>query len=165
MRRTALSASMAAGLALAIGSGLAPAAMASPAVSAGPAFSGREVFKIVHVIPGPLHPRATATGAFDASGYFVRRTATLVFPKGTIGIGRRVLQTSYSIPDLSTCRFKIWQKGTFRVVRATGRYRGLRERGRFWTTISGRLRQTGPDQCSSQYVTFRSVTYEVGIAR
>jgi len=150
-------------LLLVSGSPVAAGATSSAKV-ARPALAGREVFKIVGTVPGPRHARVTATGIFRASGYFVRSTSTIVFPKGRIKVVRRVRATTYSPPDLATCQFMIRQIGTFRVVRATGWYRGLRDAGQFSTRIWGRLRKTGPDQCGSQIVAYRSTTYEVGRA-
>jgi hypothetical protein len=138
-----------------------------PAASAavrGPDFAGREVFKIVGRVPGPRYPVAYAWGAFKATGYFVRKRATLVFPKGRIAVRRHVTQTTYYGPDLKTCRFKIVRKGSFVVTRGTGRYRGLRESGRFVTTLHGQLRQTGHDRCGAKVVSRRTVTYEIGRA-
>jgi hypothetical protein len=143
--------------------GLFPAA-ASAAVR-GPSFSGREVFKIVGRLSGPRHPAASAWGAFTAKGYFIRKDATLVFPKGKIVVRRHVLHTSYFGPDLGTCRFKVVQTGSFRVVRATGRYRGLRDSGRFTTTVHGRLNKTGTNRCGARLIARRTVTYEIGTAR
>jgi hypothetical protein len=130
-----------------------------------PAFSGREVFKIVYRKPGPTHPTASAWGAFTAAGQFIREDATLVFPKGRITVRRHVLSTTYSGPDLTTCRFTIVQKGKFVVTKATGKYRGLHDSGKFATKLSGRLKRTGPSQCGSTIVTEREVTYEIGTAR
>jgi hypothetical protein len=130
-----------------------------------PAISGREVFKIVSLAEQAKRPKMTAKGAFTARGYFNRRLRTAVFPAGRIKIRRHVLKTSYHGPDLRTCRFKIWQKGTFRVVRATGRYAGIRESGYYWTTISGRLGRVAANECSSKIVAYRSVTYEIGTVR
>lgn len=123
---------------------------------------GREVIKIVGTMPGPLHAQATAKGAFNARGYFVRKKASLVFPKGRLAVRRHVRTTSYTPPNLTTCWFKIKQSGTFRVFYATGRYRGLRYSGQFSTTFSGRLKRTGPGQCGSKIVYYRIVTYEIG---
>ncbi len=78
---------------------------------------------------------------------------------------RHVIRTAYYGPDLKTCRFKIVQKGTFAVTRATGRYRGLRDSGNFRTTLRGRLNQTGPNRCGSKIVARPTVTYEIGRAR
>ena len=157
------SAAIAAILAATMAGGLFPAA--ASAATGGPGFAGREVFKIVARMSGPRHPVAYAWGAFKAKGSFIRKDATLVFPKGKITVRHHVLQTTYYGPDLSTCRFKIVQKGSFRVVRATGRYRGLRESGRYTSTLHGRLNQTGRDRCGSKIVARRTVTYEVGLAR
>jgi len=162
MPRSMRSAAIAAVLAATMATGLAPAS-ASAAVR-GPAFAGREVFKIVSRVPGPRHPVAYAWGAFKAKGYFVRRRTTLVFPKGRIVVHRAVQQTTYYGPDLETCRFKIVQKGSFLVTRATGRYRGLRDSGSFAATLHGRLRQTGGDRCGRKIVSRKTVTYEIGRA-
>ncbi|HWF82183.1 MAG TPA: hypothetical protein VN695_16495 [Streptosporangiaceae bacterium] len=126
------------------------------------ALAGREVIKIVGTIPGPLHAKVTAKGAFDADGYFFRKKASLIFPKGRLAVRRRLLSTSYRPPNLATCWFKIRQHGTFSVFYATGKYRGLRYGGQFWTRIAGRLKRTGPDQCGSKIAYYRSVTYEIG---
>jgi hypothetical protein len=163
MPRRIRSAAIAALLAAIMAGGLLPAA-ASAAVRA-PGFSGREVFKIVARLSGPRHPVASAWGAFTAKGSFIRKDATLVFPKGKIVVRRHVLHTSYFGPDLGTCRFKVVQTGSFRVARATGRYQGLRESGRFRTTVHGRLNKTGTNRCGSRLVARRTVTYETGTAR
>jgi hypothetical protein len=131
----------------------------NPATGAG---KGREVIKIVNTVPGPRHGHVIATGAFDDHGYFLRKKASLVFTKGRLAVRRHLLSTVYSPPDLATCWFKIRQSGTFRVFYATGKYRGLRYGGRFSTTISGRLKRTGHDECGSQIVFYRTVTYEIG---
>jgi len=139
---------------------------ASASVTAGSAFSGREVFKIVTVRSGERHAHVTASGAFDARGYFVRRTGTAVFGGSKIQIRRHVLRKGRSGPSLRTCRLRIWLSGTFRVTRATGRFRGLREDGRFSTTISITLAKTGANSCSATvFVAYRAVTYAIGRAR
>ncbi len=136
---------------------------ADPRAGGGPdGIKGREVIKIVTTLPGPRHGRVTASGAFRANGYFVRKRATLVFPNGRLAIRRHLLGTTYTPPNLATCWFKIRQNGTFTVFSATGRYRGLRYGGQFWTNISGRLKRSGPDQCGSKLVFYRTVTYEIG---
>jgi len=127
-----------------------------------PAAAKREVIKIVNTMPGPKHGQVTAKGAFNARGYFLRKRASLVFPKGRLGVRRHVIGTVVSPPNLVTCWFKIRQHGTFRVFYATGAYRGLRYGGQFTTNFSGRLKRTGHDQCGSQIVYYRSVTYEIG---
>lgn len=175
MRRMMRSAALSAGLAVAMAGGLAPQAHAAPvaraahaalAAPAVPAFYGREVYKIVTVRPSPKLPVVTAWGAFKATGTYVRRYATLAFPKGRIVVSRNVTWTSPPTPpDLSTCQFKIVQKGTFRVVKATGKYRGLRESGHFTSTIRGRYNRTGTDRCGQKLVSIRVVTYEVGFVR
>jgi hypothetical protein len=146
--------------------GIAVIAGALIATTAGftarPAATKREVITIVNTVPGPRHARVTAKGAFDAHGYFVRKKASLVFPHGRIFIKRHLTGTTYSPPDLATCSFKIRQKGTFRVVGATGNYRGLRFGGPFHTYVTGRLKRSGDDQCSSKIVFYRAVTYEIG---
>ncbi len=169
LRRTRLAA-MTAILGATMAGGLVPAtasaAVRGPALAVGsPDFAGREVFKIVARLSGPRHPTAYAWGAFTAKGRFIRKPATLVFPKGKIVVHRHVRRTVYHGPDLKTCRFKIVQTGTFAVTRATGRYRGLRDSGSFSTTLRGRLKQTGPDRCGSKIVARRTVTYEIGRAR
>jgi hypothetical protein len=136
--------------------------MATAGFAGQPAVHGREVIKIVGTMPGPLHAQVTATGAFTARGYFVRKKASLFFPKGRLAVRRHVQSTSYTPPNLATCWFKIKQNGTFRVFYATGKYRGLRYSGKFWTTFSGRLKRTGHDQCGSKIVFDRVVTYEIG---
>lgn len=141
----------------------AVSAPAEPAHLTGPAYSGREVFKIVARRPGPLHATARARGAFAATGLFIRKKSTLTFPKGQIIVRRRIRTTTYSGPNLQTCRFTIVQRGTFVVRKATGAYRGLRESGHFTTRLHGRLKMTGTNQCGSKIVAKRIVTYEVGI--
>ena len=130
-----------------------------------PAFSGREVFKIVGRMPGPRHAAASAWGAFTDSGVFIRKDATLAFRRGRIVVRRHVRHTAYYGPDLSTCRFKIVQTGSFVVTKATGRYRGLHDSGSFATTVSARLSRTGPGRCGSKIIAKRTVTREVGTAR
>ena len=139
-------------------------ASATPARLAGPAYSGREVFKIVARMPGPRHPTARAWGAFSATGHYIRKYGTLVFPKGKISVRRHVKKTTYSGPSLRTCRFTIVQRGTFVVRKATGRYRGLHESGHFTSRLYGRLKKTGTNRCSSTIVAKRTVTYEIGKA-
>jgi hypothetical protein len=136
---------------------------AAPVV--GPAYSGREVFKLVARVPGPRHATVQAWGAFKATGHFIRKTATITFPKGRIVVRRHVEKTSYSGPNLQTCRFTIVQRGTFSVRRATGKYHGLHESGHFTSRLHGRLKKTGPSRCSSKIVTKRTVTFEIGRAR
>jgi hypothetical protein len=109
-----------------------------------------------------LHAKVTAKGAFTATGYFLRKKASLIFPKGRLVVRRHVLSTSYKPPNLATCRFYISQKGTFRVTYSTGKYKGLRYNGQFWSHIAGRLKQTGHDQCGSTIVHYHFVTYEIG---
>jgi hypothetical protein len=127
-----------------------------------PVIDGREVFKIVGTTPGPLHATVTAKGAFNASGYFVRKRASLIFPKGRLVVRRHVLATTYTPPNLSTCWFKISQRGTFRVTYATGRYKRLRYNGQYWSHIWGRMKRTGHNQCGSTIVHYHFVTYEIG---
>jgi hypothetical protein len=122
----------------------------------------REVIKIVNTMPGPKHGQVTAKGAFSARGYFFRKHASLVFPKGRLAVRRHVVATMVTPPNLATCWFKIHQNGTFRVFYATGAYRNLRYGGQFTTNFSGRLKRTGHDQCGSKIVYYRSVTYEIG---
>lgn len=136
---------------------------AADAAQRGPAYAGRLVFKIVGRKPGPRHAAVTASGAFTASGYFVRKYAELVFPHGRITVRRHVAGTSNPPPNLNTCTFTIRQHGTFSVTRATGRYRGLHDTGTFRTTVRGRLRKIGPDRCG-KLVARRTVTYEIGKA-
>ncbi|HUZ54460.1 MAG TPA: hypothetical protein VMU94_18290 [Streptosporangiaceae bacterium] len=157
------SAAIAAVLAVTMASGLAQTA--ASAAERSPAFSGREVFKIVGRMPGPRHASVSAWGAFKATGVFIRKDATLAFRRGRIIVRRHVAQTVYYGPDLSTCRFKIVQKGTFVVTKATGRYRGLHESGQFSTTVSGRLVRRGPGRCGSKITAKRTVTYETGTVR
>jgi hypothetical protein len=157
------SAAMAAILAVTMAGGLAQTG--ASAAERGPAFSGREVFKIVGRMPGPRHAAASASGAFRATGVFIRKDATLAFGRGRIVVRRHVGQTAYYGPNLSTCRFKIVQKGSFAVTKATGRFRGLRESGVFTTTVSGRLVRRGPGRCGSKITAKRTVTYETGTAR
>ncbi|HXP20677.1 MAG TPA: hypothetical protein VN840_13625 [Streptosporangiaceae bacterium] len=166
--RVTLSAAFVAGLTAFAVSGPAAATTAaavSTTAAARPAIFGKEVFKIVSLAPAAKRPKMTAKGAFRAEGYFNRRLRTAVFPAGRIRISRYVLTTTYHGPNLRTCRFKIFQKGTFRVTRATGRYAGIRESGYFWTTISGRLGRVAPGECSAKIVAYRSVTYEKGTVR
>lgn len=132
---------------------------------AGPAYSGREVFKIVARMPGPQHATVQAWGAFRASGHFIRKTATITFPKGRIVIRRHVRKTTYTGPNLRTCRFTIVQRGTFSVKRATGKYHGLHESGHFTSRLHGRLKKIGTNRCSSKIVAKRTVTFEIGRAR
>jgi len=127
-----------------------------------PAHGGREVIKIVGTRPGPLHAQVTARGPVTAKGYFFRKKASLIFPKGRLAVRRHLESTSYTPPNLATCWFKIRQSGTFRVFYATGKYRGLRYGGQFSTNISGRLNRTGPDECGSKIVYYRAVSYERG---
>jgi hypothetical protein len=152
-------------LAAAVVGELAPSALAAPVAHAAPAFSGREVYRSDHVKPGPYHARVRASGAFSAKGVFIRKDAELRFPKGKIIVIRHLLKTTYIGPDLATCRFEILQSGTFRVTRATGRFRGLREDGTFSTTLRARLVRTGPDRCGSKIVALQAITYERGTLR
>jgi len=135
------------------------------AAAVGPAYSGREVFKIVARMHGPRHATVQAWGAFKASGHFIRKTATITFPKGRIVVRRHVEKTTYSGPNLQTCRFTIVQRGTFSVKRATGKYHGLHESGHFTSRLHGRLKKSGPSRCSSKIVARRTVTFEIGRAR
>jgi len=139
-------------------------ATATPDRLAGPAYSGREVFKIVARVPGPRHATARAWGAFSATGHFIKKNSTLVFPKGKIIVRRHVNKTTYSGPSLRTCRFKIVQRGTFAVRKATGEYRGLHESGHFTSRLFGRLKKTGTNRCGSTIVAKRTVTYMIGKA-
>ncbi len=129
----------------------------------GPARHGKETFKIVDTKPGPFHAVATATGAFKAKGYFWRKRASLVFPHGRIAIHRHLLTTSENPPDLATCVFTAKQTGTFSVFYATNWYKGLRYSGNYTTSITGHLKKAGHDQCGSAIVSYRAVTYEVGV--
>jgi hypothetical protein len=172
MRRATLSPALAAVLAAATMSGLgqaAQAAQAAPAArtaaAARPAFYGREVFKIVTVRLGERRSAASASGAFTATGTFVRGRGTFYFPKGRIHVRRRVTSTRHSGPDLVTCRFTIWQNGTFTVLWATGSYRGLRDSGSYHSTLHGKYNRTGPDRCGYKLVYYHVVTYEQGFAR
>jgi hypothetical protein len=69
------------------------------------ALHGREVIRIIETRPGPRHAKVFAHGAFKATGFFVRKKATLVFPKGKLVVRRHVTSTSVTPPKLSTCRF------------------------------------------------------------
>jgi len=157
------SAAIATILAVTMAGGIAQTA--ASAAERSPAFSGREVFKIVGRMPGPRHAAASAWGAFKATGVFIRKDATLAFGRGRIVVRRDVERTAYYGPNLSTCRFKIVQKGSFAVTKATGRFRGLRESGVFTTTVFGRLVRRGPGRCGSKITAKRTVTYETGTAR
>jgi len=127
-----------------------------------PAFAGGETFKIVARNPGPLHPVVYAWGAFKATGHYVRFRSAIVFPRGRIIVRRHVKSTTYHGPNLTTCRFRIVQKGTFAVRRATGRYRHLHESGHFTSRLFGRLKKTGTNACGTKIVSSRTVTYEIG---
>jgi hypothetical protein len=140
------------------------ASSSADAAVRGPAYAGRLVFRIVSRHPGPRHAAVIASGAFKAKGYYVRKRATMVFPHGRITVRRDIESKSERPPNLRTCTFTIRESGTFRVTRATGRYRGLRDAGTFRTVLRGRLRKTGPDQCG-KLVKRRTTTYEVGRAR
>lgn len=154
MRRTKHAAVLAAGMTAAV--------MALAGFAYRPAISGHEVIRIVGTNPGPRHAKVTAKGAFDAHGYFFRKKASLIFPKGRLVVKRQVISTSYAPPNLATCRFKISQYGTFRVTYSTGRYRKVRYSGQYWSHVSGRLKRTGADQCGSKIVSSRLVVYEIG---
>lgn len=136
---------------------------AAPGVPGTPARHGKETFKIVATTPGPMHAPVTATGAFKATGYFWRKRASLVFPHGRIAVRRHLTSTTVNPPDLSTCVFTAKQTGTFDVWYATGWYKGLRYNGDYTTYITGHLKKTGHDQCGSTIVSYRAVTYEVGV--
>ena len=123
---------------------------------------GREVIRIIDTRPGPRHAKVFAKGAFKATGHFVRKKATLVFPKGKLVVRRHVTSTKVNPPKLSTCRFTEQQAGTFSVSHATGAYQGHRYSGTFSTRISGRLKKTGHNECGSKIVTYRSVVTETG---
>jgi hypothetical protein len=159
----ALLAALAGGLIqTAAGASAAQAHQAHQRAGTGPAYAGREVFRIVDVMPGPRHASVTAHGAFAASGHFIRKRATITFPHGRIIVRRHVQGITYSGPNLRTCRFSIVERGTFVVRKATGRYRGLHESGRFTSRLHGRLKKAGTNQCSSKIVAKRTVTYEIG---
>src|SRR5215510_5328149 len=129
-----------------------------------PAYAGGETFKIVARKPGPLHATVYAWGAFKATGHYVRIRSAIVFPRGRIIVRRHVKSTTYRGPNLTTCRFRIVQKGTFVVRRATGRYRHLHESGHFTSRLFGRLKKTGTASCGTKIVASRTVTYEIGRA-
>lgn len=130
------------------------------------ALAGHEVFKIVSSTQGEPQPPIVASGAFSASGYFDRATATAVFGNGTITIRRHRTHQGRSGPDLQTCKLRVWASGTFTVVGTTGTYHGLRESGSFVTTISITLAKTGTSSCSATvYTAFRAVTTETGYLR
>ncbi len=167
MRRTKPPAALSAGATLvtmaaltAVLGGFAPALSSEV-----PALRGREVIKIVSTKPGPMHAKATAKGAFKATGYFVRRKASLVFPKGKLVVRRHLTTTSVSPPNLGTCSFREHQAGTFRVSFATGKYKRLRYSGQFSITITGHLKKAGHDQCGSKLASYRAVTTETGTIR
>lgn len=144
---------------------LAGAASSSAfAAQRAPGYRGRLVFRIVSRVPGPRHAAVTASGAFKASGYYVRKHATIVFPHGRITVRRHIESRSEPPPNLRTCTFSIRETGTFAVTRATGRYRGLRDAGTFRTVLRGKLRKTGRDRCG-KLVHRRTITHEVGHAR
>ncbi len=155
---------LAGGLATALAVGLAcgPARQALAATGVRSALSGREVYKIVDRVPGPKQPVVTARGAFRSIGTYYRRYATLAFPRGRIIIARQATGTSVSGPNLATCRFSIRQVGVFRVTKATGRFRGLRESGTYRSTIWGRYNRTGPQRCGRKIIDYRATTYDVG---
>lgn len=146
-------------------SGFAPAPGSQAQGVQVPASRGREVIRIVSAKPGPLHAKVTAKGAFKATGYFVRRKASLVFPKGKLVVRRHVTTTSVSPPNLGTCTFRELQAGTFRVGYGTGKYKRLRYSGQFSTTITGHLKKSGHDRCGSKLASFRAVTTETGTIR
>ena len=129
------------------------------------ALHGREVIRIVSTKPGPMHAKVTARGAFKATGYFVRKKASLVFPKGKLVVRRDLTTTSVSPPNLRTCAFREHQAGTFRITFATGKYKRLRYSGQFSTTITGHLKKAGHDQCGSKLAKYRAVTTETGTIR
>lgn len=129
---------------------------------AGTSLHGHELIRIIDTKPGPRHAKVFAKGAFHATGYFVRKKAMVVFPKGKLVVRRHVTSSSVSPPKLSTCRFTEKQAGTFRVSHATGAYQGHRFSGTFSTRISGRLKKAGHNQCGSKIVTYRAVVTETG---
>jgi len=136
---------------------------AAPTASLGSAHPhGKEVIKIAAKVPGPYHARVSAHGAFKAKGYFLRKRASLIFPGGRLAVRRHLISTTNRPPNLATCWFKARQTGTFRVFYSTGKYRGLRWAGNFTTSIAGRLKKTGPDQCGTKIVVYSAVTYEIG---
>jgi hypothetical protein len=138
----------------------AAAAPASP--GSGRVGHGKETLKIVATEPGPRHAPVYATGAFAAKGYFFRKRANIIFPHGKLAVHRQLLSTTNYPPDLAACTFKAIQTGTFQVFYATGWYRHVRYSGQFQTTITGHLKKSGHDQCTSKIVSYRAVTYEVG---
>ncbi len=132
------------------------------APTAGESLHGHVLIRIIDTKPGPRHAKVFAKGAFHATGYFVRKKAMVVFPKGKLVVRRHVTSSSVSPPRLSTCRFTEKQAGTFRVSHATGAYQGHRFSGTFSTRISGRLKKAGHNQCGSKIVTYRAVVTEIG---
>ena len=182
MRRT-IAAALTVGLAGAIAAGPVATASAVPARGAsssaalavaavdaptgGSWHAGREVFVIVSLKVGGKHPKVIAKGAFHAVGHldFGRRAGTMVFGHGWIVITHRVFSTSYSTPTPPSCRFTIYQRGTFSITKGTNRYRGIRGGGYYWTTIHGRLGHTSDGLCTSKIVSYRSVTYDRGSVR
>jgi hypothetical protein len=144
-----------------VAAGFTAAAAAGP--GSGRTGHGKETLKIVATRPGPRHAPVYATGAFAAKGYFFRKRANIIFPHGRLAVHRHLLSTVNYPPDLAACTFKATQTGTFGVFYATGWYRHVRYSGQFRTTITGHLKKSGHDQCTGQIVSYRAVTYEVGI--
>jgi len=163
--RATLSAALVLGLTAITISGPAAAtiAAAAPSTTTQSAFSGREVFNIIRLRVTSQHPKVIAKGAFRAIGYLDGgRVTTAVFRHGTIEFRHRVASTEVSGPNLQTCWFREWQRGTVWVVGATGRYAGIRYRGDFWTTISAQLAHGSQSGCGTKIVHFRELTHESG---
>jgi hypothetical protein len=142
--RAAISATaIAAVLGLALGATPASAATAA-------AHHGYEQFRIsTHTIGarrdyvrgiGVLNARGSAVPSAVVSGH---GTVRLEFRTGSIVLRLTVVSTSVSVPNPATCTFTETNRGTFRVSRGSGSYRGATGSGRLHTRIRGRLAKSG----------------------
>lgn len=82
-----------------------------------------------------------AIGAFTDGGTatFLRRTGTLKLRSGTIKITEKPGQP-VARANTKTCYEHLSEKGTYKIVRGTGRYRGITGSGKFILSI----REIGP---------------------
>jgi hypothetical protein len=192
--RTALAAATATLLATAISSGFVVAvAVASPAAAAGPRSTadttpgatepasarvlgaerasasaraaGTEHFRIMSTAATSRQLSVIATGEFTAGGTDIpgKNADTAIFPGGTLRIRHHSTVFTASF-NPRTCLFTETQRGTYRLVRGTGRLAGISGSGRFAVHILGVFARDSSGSCThlAAPATFQSVATFTG---
>jgi hypothetical protein len=165
--RTALAAAAGTLLATAISSGFVVAvAVASPAAAASPrSTAGTEHFRIMSTAATSRQLSVIATGEFTAGGTDIpgKNADTAIFPGGTLRIRHHSTVFTASF-NPRTCLFTETQRGTYRLVRGTGRLAGISGSGRFAVHILGVFARDSSGSCThlAAPATFQSVATFTG---